>query len=257
MFLIQLRIARIFIACITLCLSVFIAQASAVDVRFMGIEVSRSDLYLKQGAEFVPVVVPLYVNSAYYPAETVEGGLQLYTKIETSEGPRYEVAVGGKFPDGAQSALGIYLIDSEDQPQLYIYDDDWSTFPTRSYRLINISPVAISSKIEDSLIQVQPFQSGTVKVEINSNLPLVRVMTVYKDGNDQWKPIYNQRTPFLEDWRITGIAVVTKGKLEQTMGIPAAEGAPVIDKAKLSYFSFKDNSSSSAQKVAERQNSAQ
>lgn len=257
MFLIQLRSARIFIVCITLGLSVLVAAASALDIRLMGVEITRSDLYLKQGAEFVPVVIPLYVNSAYYQADAAEGSLQLYTKIETSEGPRFEVAVRGQLPAGAQSVLGIYFVGPEGRPQIHLYDDDWSVFPARSYRLINISPVAISSKIEDSLIQVQPFQSDTVKVEINSNLPLVRVMTVYKDDNDQWKPIYNQRTPFLEDWRITGIAVVTKGKLEQTMGVPSADGAPVIDKAKLSYFSFKDNSSSSAQKVAERQNSGQ
>ncbi len=254
MFRIQLRTPRISIACIT-CLSVFIAEASAVDIRFMGVETSRSDLYLKQGAEFVPVVVPLYTDSAYYPAETVEGRLQLYTEIETSEGPRFEVVVEAKFPTGAQAALGIYLIGSDNLPQLHFYDDDWSTFPTRSYRLINTSPVAVSSKIEEHLIQVQPFQSDTVKVNVKSNLPLVRVMTVYKDGNNEWNPIYNQRTPFLEDWRITGIAVVTKGKLDQAMGVPAAEGTPEPDKAKLSYFSFKDNGSTSAQKVAERQRS--
>ncbi|MDQ8206292.1 hypothetical protein QEH52_02150 [Coraliomargarita sp. SDUM461003] len=247
---------RIFIACITLCSAVLIAHASAVEVRLMGVEVSRNDLYLKQGTEFVSVDIPLYVNSAYYKAEISEGSLQLYTKIETDEGPRFEVVVEGDFPTGAHSALGIYFIGPGGQIQVYFYDDDWSTFSKRSYRLINISPVSVSSKIEDSLIQVQPFQSGTVQVEIDSNLPLVRVMTVYKDGNDQWKPIYNQRTPFVEDWRITGIAVVTAGKLDQAMGVPAATGAPDVGKAKLSYFSFKDQESTTAQKVAERQNSA-
>jgi hypothetical protein len=253
----QIRLAHVFIIFIVLFLSDSIVAANEVQVRFMGVETDRGDLYLKQGDDFVRMSVPLYQSSVYYQAETDGSSLQLYMRIENPEGlPFYEVFVAGRLPTGAQSALGIYIIAADGQPRLYFYDDDWSKFPKQSYRLINISPVAVSSKIENSLVTVQPFQADIVKVNIKSNLPLVRVMTAYKGGDNKWKPIFNQRTPLLPDWRITGIAVVTNGLLDKAMSVPSMVEPTSAGKARLSFFNFKDNSATSSQKVAENQASA-
>lgn len=242
----RIKFSRLSISCITLCLVTLITEARTVDVRFIGIETSHSDLYIKQGSEFYQVSVPLYENSAYYETETNENKLELFTKTETPEGPHYEIAVEANMPLGFKSALAIYIIAPDGRPKLYCYDDNWDDFPGQSYRLINISPVAINSKVDETHLQVQPFQSKVVKVDIMSALPLVRIITVYKDDNDKWKPIYNQRTALRSSWRITGIAVVTKGKLAEVMRItPTGENSQSA-KATLRYFSFKDTNRSRA-----------
>jgi hypothetical protein len=246
MFIMRIKISFIFIFCLTTCLFASFSEARTLDIRFIGIETSHSDLYVKQGSEYYPVSVPLYENSAYYEAETVDGNLQLYTKTETPEGPLYEIAVEGKIPENFKIALGVYIITPSGKPQLYFYDDDWSVFPGQSYRLINITPVAINSKVDETVLQVQPFQSDIVKVDIMSGLPLVRIITVYKDGNDEWKPIYNKRTALRSNWRITGISVITKGKLNEAMRITTSGEGADSDKAQLRYFSFKDTGPSHA-----------
>jgi hypothetical protein len=65
-------------------------------------------------------------------------------------------------------------------------------------------------------------------------------MTVYRDGNNEWKPIFAERTPLLPAWRMNGIAVVTSGKLDDRLGVPLAEGATRSNKARLSFFNFRD-----------------
>ena len=104
----------------------------------------------------------------------------------------------------------------------------------------------INSKVDETLFQVRPFQSEIVKVDIMSGLPLVRIITVYKDGYDQWKPIYNQRTALRRNWRITGISVITKGKLAQAQRITTSGEDAGSGKATLRYFSFKDTGPSRA-----------
>ncbi|MGE9289753.1 MAG: hypothetical protein ACQKBT_02105, partial [Puniceicoccales bacterium] len=59
------------ILCIAFFLSFSQASARTVDVRFIGIETSNNDFYVKKGDEFYSVSVPLYENSAYYEADTV------------------------------------------------------------------------------------------------------------------------------------------------------------------------------------------
>lgn len=247
-----IRIVRILLSSLALCLSVLIAEADMVSVRFMGIETKRSDLYIKQGTDFEEVYVPLYKNSPVYQLELEGRGLQLYTKIETPEGPRYEMLVEGKLPRGAESALGIYLIAPNGRPQLYFYSDDWSDFPKRSYRLINISPVVISSKIDETLTQVQPLQSEVVKVGSKSSQPSVSVITVYKDDQNQWKSIFDQRVPLRSDWRTTGIAVVTDGMLQESINPEYKVDRSKPVKSTLSFFSFTDDAYTSAQRAARR-----
>ncbi|MDQ8206290.1 hypothetical protein QEH52_02140 [Coraliomargarita sp. SDUM461003] len=248
----QIRTTRILLSTLTLCLSALTAKAEQVSVRLMGIETNRSDLYIKQGADFEVVYVPLYQNSPVYQLELEGRALQLYTKIETPEGPRYELLVEGKLPRDAESALGIYLIAPNGRPQLYFYSDDWSDFPKRSYRLINISPVVISSKIDEKLTQVQPLKSEVVKVGSKSSLPSVSVITVYKDENDQWKSIFDQRVPLRSDWRTTGIAVVTDGKLQESINPDYKVDRSKPVKSTLSFFSFTDDALTSAQRAAQR-----
>jgi hypothetical protein len=217
----------------------------------MGVEVSPSGLYVKSGSDFEPVEVPLYSTSNYFSVTADEAGnVALYTKTETSSGPRFESVGGGRLPQNARAALGIYMIASNGKPQLYFYDDDWSKFPSQSYRLINISPVVINSKVGDAVLQLKPFESDVVKVKLTSRLPTVKIITVYKDGNEEWQPIYNKRTALLPNWRLTGLAVVTKGALAEAMGLvaPSVAGdhsgglaqSTVPMKASLRYFSIKD-----------------
>jgi hypothetical protein len=252
----QTKIVHILLTSLALCLSGFIAEAGSVDVRFIGIETTRSDLYIKQGDDFEEVMVPLYKRSDSYKVETEGSRLQLYTKIETEEGPIFEIAAEGKLPSGAESALGVYIITPNGKPQLYFYSDDWADFPQRSYRLINISPVVISSKVDDSLIQVQPLQSGVVKISSKSEVPSVSVITVYKDSQNEWKSIYDQRVLLRPDWRITGIVVLTDGRLIEVLNpmYKVDRSKPV--KSEISYFSLTDDAYSSAQRVA-RRNTAQ
>lgn len=234
-----------------LSLSQLRTDARTVEVRFLGVETARSDLFIQTGTDFEPISIPLYKDSAYHQAGVPESGLlKLYSKAETKDGPRFEIVTEATIPKGAQSALGVYIIAPNGQPKLYLYNDDWAQFPGQSYRLINISPVVINSKVDESMLQLQPFESDVVEVEIASRLPLVRIITVYKNGKNEWESIYNQRTALLPEWRITGIAVVTKGKLAEAMGIPSIEEDTDPEKATLRYLSFKDSGLKSADKVA-------
>ncbi len=248
----QIRTTRFLLSSLALCLSVLIAEADPVSIRFMGIETMRSDLYIKQGADFEAVNVPLYRNSSVYKLELEGGSLQLYTKTETPEGARFDILAEGKLPRGAESALGIYVIAPTGRPQLYFYSDDWADFPKRSYRLINISPVVISSKIDEKLTQVQPLQSEVVEVGSRSSLPSVSVITVYKDENDQWKSIFDQRVPLRSDWRTTGIAVVTDGLLQESINPDYKVDRSKPVKSALSFLSFTDDALTSAQRAAQR-----
>lgn len=253
----QARNIRIFLSIIALSLSAVTATAEKVKIRLIGIETSHSDLYIKQGTEFKEVSVPLYEMSTNYQMEPVDRSLQLYAKTKTPEGKIiFEVLTEGKLPSGAESALGVYLIAPDGSPQLHLFNDDWSVFPKRSYRIINISPVVINSKIDDNIIQVQPLQSGIAKANQSTDIPLVSVITVYKDGNDQWKSIYDQRVSLLPDWRTTGIAVITKGKLTEALN-PGYKMDPTKPmKAKLSYIAFTDDAYTSAERLARRRKAA-
>jgi hypothetical protein len=236
----QIKMSRLILFGVALFLSVFIAEVNAIEVRFLGVETSRGDLYVKQGDEFNKIPITLYSTSDYYQTQAIEGKVFLYQKIETPEGPIFEVVTGGQVPAGAQSLLGIYILAADGQPQLYLYDDDWSKFPRQSYRVINISPVTVSSKIGDDLVRVQSFQSKIVKVSIKTKLPLVRVITAYPDGKNNWHPIYNQSSPLFPAWRMTGIAVVTSGLLDKALDAPVSDVAHGEEKAELRFFCFKD-----------------
>lgn len=249
----QIKIVRIFLSSLALCLTVGIAEAGTVNIRFIGIDTTRSDLYVKQGAEFEEVMVPLYERSASYHVETEGNLMQLYTKTETEKGPLFEIAVEGKLPSGAESALGIYLMSSNGSPRLYFYSDDWSDFPMRSYRLINISPVVISSKIDETLIRVQPLQSEIVKASLSSNNRYVIVMTVYKDGEEEWQPIFDRRVSLHSDWRSTGIVVLTDGTLQETMNRDYKVDRSKPVQMKMSHFGFTEDAYTSAQRAAQRQ----
>jgi hypothetical protein len=264
----QINFVRIFLSSLALGLSCFVSEAAdvssdAVSIRFMGIETTRSDLYFKQGDEFVEVKVPLYERSRSYQVEPTGNRVVLYTKTKNpkedgaTEGePVYEVAAVGKLPLGAQSALCIYFIAPNGQPRLYLYSDDWSDFPKRSYRVINISPVVINSKIDDEIIQVQPFESGIVKASHESDVPTVTVIAVYKDGNDEWQSIHRKRETLLPDWRTTGIAVVTTGKLYEVLDTDYKMDSSNPMKATLSYITLTDDAYSSADRAARRNQAA-
>jgi hypothetical protein len=246
------------LSCIALGLSAAFAIADPVKVRLIGIETSRNDLYIKQGDDFKIVQVPLYERSNKYQMEPEGSSIQLYTRTETPEGEiLFEVLTEGKLPAGAESALGVYLIAPDGSPQLHFYNDDWSVFPKRSYRIINISPVVINSKIDDNIIQVPPLESGTALANQSTDIPLVSVITVYKDGNDQWKSIYDQRVSLLPDWRTTGIAVITRGKLleAQNPGYKMDPTKPM--EAQLRYITFTDDAYTSAERLALRRKAAQ
>jgi hypothetical protein len=249
----QIKIVQIFLSSLVLGLSCLIAELDTIDVRFIGIETMRSDLYVQQGDEFEEVMIPMYERSTNYKIEVNERFLKLYTKTETEEGPVFEIAAEGKLPTGAESALGVYLVSPNGKPQLFFYSNDWSDFPKRSYRLINISPVVISSKIDESIIQVDPFQAEIVKVGSKSKIPSVSVITVYKDSQDEWRPIYDQRVPLRPDWRSTGIVVVTDGRLLEVLNPEYKVDRSKPVESTLNYFSFTDDAYTSAQKVAQRQ----
>ena len=253
MSLMQIRTTRIFLSCIALILPAIIASADTVEIRLIGIETMRRDLYIKQGDEFEEVMVPLYERSSSYEVEPEGNSLQLYKKNETPEGTiLFEIAAEGKLPSGAQSALGVYLIAPDGSPRLQFFNDDWSVFPKRSYRIINISPVVIKSKIDDSIIQIPPLQSGIASANQVNDVPTVSVITVYKNGNDTWQAIHDKRETLLPDWRTTGIAVVTTGKLYEVLDTDYTIDPANPMKATLSYFTFTDEAYNSAEKVARR-----
>ncbi|HBR93819.1 MAG TPA: hypothetical protein DEA90_06605 [Opitutae bacterium] len=202
----------------------------------------------------MPVTVPLYASSNYSSGSVNESGeLVLYRQSESGKDVSYQLAVSGHIPQRARSVLGIYRIASNGQAQIHFYGDDWTQFPSQSYRLINISPVVINSKVGDDVLQLQPFESQVVQVKLSARLPTVKIITVYKDSNEEWKPIYNKRTALLPNKRVTGLAVVTQGALAAAMGMaPAADsqgaGGMAEDSAQMApslrYFSINDNFSS-------------
>jgi hypothetical protein len=248
-FIMRIKNDSIFTLLFLFCAASALLDASTVDVRLLGVETSDSGFFLKHGADFEQIDVPLYQASEYYQAELNEAGVfSLYTKDATHDDPRFVAAVTGEIPTGANSVLAIYMLASDGSGRLYCYNDDWDEFPAQSYRLINISPVVINSKVGEGVLQLQPFESAVAEVEITSPLPTIKIITVYKDGQDRWQSIYNKRTALLPEWRLTGLAVVTRGKLSAAMGMPSSDHQAT--QAALRYLSLKDSARARSRSLA-------
>lgn len=214
--------------------------ARTLSLQFIGIETQNNELYWRDGDSYVPVEIAPYSASPYTNVNTdALGNITLYRKYTSEGSVRYKKAVSTKVKPGLNKGTAVYLYTQSGEASLLIYDDSLELFPGQSIRIINLSPVRISSKVGDDVFHLDPYQSHVARVENLGKRPIVKVITVYKDGEGEWTPIYNKPTAILADWRLTGMAVVTKGGLVEAIG-----AADIIDRpghAKLEFFTLKEN----------------
>ena len=120
MFVLQFKCFRIATYCAAFVLPSLVAIARSVEVRFLGVETSASGLYIKNGADFEAISIPLYRASHYYEVDANDGGeVALYTKVDSSTGDaRYELATGGRVSQKSAAFLCVYMITADGKPRL-------------------------------------------------------------------------------------------------------------------------------------------
>jgi hypothetical protein len=194
-----------------------------------------------EGREFVELRAGAFAPSGYKEVTLGENRqLTLYKTIETEDGLRYEAAASSSVPSDYSEVLAIIVPGSNGRFGMGIYDDSWNDFPARSLRVINVSPVQLASRIGKQTIQLEPLRAGMVEVEYVGNRPITNVLTVYKDQGGEWQTVYNQPTAVLPNWRVTGVAVGTRGGLARAQGAEFEEGDPAATTTRLEFFTFHD-----------------
>lgn len=215
-----------------------------ISVRFMAAETSLNDVFIRNGSEYKKISIPTYQTTDYFTATVNNSNeIELFRQIQTVQGERYERLVGGQLTSKSNSVLAVYLLGANGQAYLYLHDDDWDRFPAQSFRLINLSPVAIRSKVGEETLQLNPMQSEVVNIEYESRLPLVKIITIYKDNSEQWKPIYNKKTALMPRSRLTGFAVVSRGGVAKAMGATPTDSDATQTNAALKFFPLSDRES--------------
>lgn len=215
--------------------------AQAEVVRFVAVEKTLKDLYyMSDSSEYVRVQLVAYQRTEPLNVRLSENRqLVLYRQEEVNGKQTFVPSVSAVVSNGVDQMSAIVYV-TQNGPRMEILDDSFAAFPVSSLRIVNISPVRILSKIGDKVVEVGPLAHETVPVVHEGKRPVVSVVTVHEDQRGEWLAVYNQPTAVLPNWRVTGVAVVTRGGLAKAQGLLEEEASAVGLAAKMDFFTFKD-----------------
>jgi hypothetical protein len=163
-----------------------------------------------------------------------EGKVRIFRQTLIEDRLVYET-IAEADPGSLRKALGV--IHNQAQVwRLGLFDDSAKAFPGGTFRIINLLPVAIATRIGTTPIKTKPYAADIVSVVPPGPRPVVGIVAAYqKEGN--WVPFFDKPVGVLPNARVTGIATVTRHGMDLAYGTDLEDlsGEPRVD-----YFLLND-----------------
>ena len=216
-------------------LGICIQAVQAIEVRFIAVEKGLKDLYyLNAEGDYTETNLPPYEVSEPFNVRLSEGKVRIFRQTLIEDRLVYET-IAEADPGSLRKALGV--IHNQAQVwRLGLFDDSAKAFPGGTFRIINLLPVAIATRIGKTPVKTMPYGVEVVSVVPPGPRPVVGIVAAYqKEGN--WVPFFDKPVGVLPNARVTGIATVTRHGMDLAYGTDLEDlsGEPRVD-----YFLLND-----------------
>jgi hypothetical protein len=207
----------------------------AVEVRFITVEKGLKDLYyLNAEGNYTETNLPPYEVSEPFNVRLSEGKVRIFRQTLIEDRLVYET-IAEADPGSLRKALGV-IHNQAKVWRLGLFDDSAKAFPSRTFRIINLLPVPIATRIGTTPVKTKPYAADIVSVVPPGPRPVVGIVAAYqKEGN--WVPFFDKPVGILPNARVTGIATVTRHGVDLAYGgdMEDLSGEPRVD-----YFLLND-----------------
>ena len=151
----------------------------AVEVRFITVEKGLNDLYyLNAEGNYTETNLPPYEVSEPFDVRLSEGKVRIFRQTLIEDRLVYET-IAEADPGFLRKALGV--IHNQAQVwRLGLFDDSAKAFPRGTFRIINLLPVAIATRIGTTPIKTKPYAADIVSVVPPGPRPVVGIVAAYQ-----------------------------------------------------------------------------
>jgi hypothetical protein len=207
----------------------------AVEVRFITVEKGLNDLYyLNSEGDYMGTNLPPYEVSEPFNVRLTEGKVRIFRQTLVDDKLVYDT-IAEADPGSLQKALGV-IHNQAKVWRLGLFDDSAKAFPSRTFRVINLLPVPIATRIGTTPVKTKPYATDIVSFVPPGSRPVVGIVAAYqKEG--KWVPFFDKPVGVLPNARVTGIAAVTLHGMDLAYGADLEDlsGEPRVD-----YFLLND-----------------
>ena len=231
----QLKWGTKFAQILVLLFGVWAHGLQAVEVRFVAVEKGLKDLYyLNTEGDYTETNLLPYELSEPFNVRLVEGKVRIFRQTLVEDKLVYET-IAEADPGSTGKALGV-IHNQAKVWRLGLFDDSSKAFPSRTFRIINLLPVPIATRIGTTPVKTKPYAADIVSVVTPGPRPVVGIVAAYqKEGN--WVPFFDKAVGVLPNARVTSIATVTRHGMDLAYGVDLEDlsGEPRVD-----YFLLND-----------------
>ena len=225
------KFAQIFVLLLGVCAHAL----QAVEVRFVAVEKSLKNLYyLNAEGDYTETNLAPYEVSEPFNVRLTEGKVRIFRQTLVEDKLVY-VTIAEADPGSVGKALGV-IHNQAKVWNLGLFDDSAKAFPNRTFRIINLLPVPIATRIGTTPVKTKPYAADIVSVVPPGSRPVVGIVAAYQK-EDNWVPFFDKAVGVLPDARVTGIAAVTRHGMDLAYGADQEDlsGEPRVD-----YFLLSD-----------------
>lgn len=225
------KFAQIFLLLFGVC----VYALQAVEVRFVAVEKGLNNLYyLNTEGDYTETNLAPYEVSEPFNVRLTEGKVRIFRQTLVEDKLVY-VTIAEADPGSIGKALGV-IHNQAKVWSLGLFDDSAKAFPNRTFRIINLLPVPIATRIGTTPVKTKPYASDIVSVVPPGSRPVVGIVAAYQK-EDNWVPFFDKAVGVLPDARVTGIAAVTRHGMDLAYGADQEDlsGEPRVD-----YFLLND-----------------
>jgi hypothetical protein len=210
-------------------LGICIQAVQAIEVRFIAVEKGLGDIYyLNDEGDYTKTNLSPYEVSEALNVGLAEGKVRIFRQTLIEDRLVYET-IAEADPGSLRKALGV-IHNQAKVWRLGLFDNSTKAFPNRTFRIINLLPVPIATRVGKTPVKTKPYGVEVVSVAPPGPRPVVGIVAAYqKEGN--WVPFFDKPVGVLPNARVTGIATVTRHGMDLAYGTDLEDlsGEPRVD----------------------------